>query len=348
MENKSLHSGVIVALHTLGYEDSDVLPKLDDVRKSYFNKARQLHPDKNSKADNMTREKKEEAFKKLLNAYKLVTEFIIENDINEENSESDEEYDSDTEDQGDEEICFTAEEYKDVNMFTTNSHSVSIKIPTKHADAWEQVLDEYLGNKIDRTSGHNGVQFKSQKGVSITLWKKKEDTSTILVDGKIAYLEFAEKDMRKLYLEVKLKVEKNKDLQTRKNIERKSKNSKFLKERPRYKILKSHSNSLKMTVKRAVQEQLDKSVSKLLNDNISLVNDTITLEEDDESEPVEASEDKSVSVHNYAGAKSSKLIHTVEDKVTLSKDEFEESTKVRVQEEKTKTDSKPLKKKMNP
>ena len=113
--------------------------------------------------------------------------------------------------------------------------------------------------------------------------------------------------------------------------EKKPRSKKKLNDRPKYKILKSQSNSLKMTVKRAVQEQLDKSVSKLLNENISLTNETITLEEDD----VESSDlEKSVKTfRNDARAKQSKNTHTVEnEKVIITKIESKQSTTVNGEE----------------
>ena len=81
---------------------------------------------------------------------------------------------------------------------------MTIKIPTIHADAWKDVLDERVGIKADRSSTSNGIQFKTKNGVSITLWKKhNENESTILIDGQKDYLDFAENEIRKLYFLVK-------------------------------------------------------------------------------------------------------------------------------------------------
>ena len=158
MENKNLNSRLIVAFQMLGFEDISKLPKLEDVRKQFFDCARKTHPDKNSNTDSATKEKRKEKFKKLFNAYKLTTEFIIQNEDNQEDTEDYEDFDSDTEDQGDEEICFDEKEYREVNIVSTNSHSVTIKIPTIHADTWEQVLDQEYGTKIDRSVNNNGIQ----------------------------------------------------------------------------------------------------------------------------------------------------------------------------------------------
>ena len=92
-------------------------------------------------------------------------------------------------------------------MFCTNTKSVTIKIPTNHADAWKAVLEEQIGIKGDRSKNSNGIQYKTESGVSITLWKKfKEEESTILIDGKKDYLDFAENEIRKLYFLVKKKI----------------------------------------------------------------------------------------------------------------------------------------------
>ena len=64
-----------------------------------------------------------------------------------------------------------------------------------------------MGDGIDRSKSHNGIQFKTVQGVSITLWKKpKEKESTIKIDGKEGYLNFAEIEMKNLYMSVKSKV----------------------------------------------------------------------------------------------------------------------------------------------
>ena len=90
MERNLINSEVVKALVMLGYEDYKQLPTLQKVRKIFFNCARMHHPDKNSKADTKTKEEKEEMFKKIMNAYKIVAEVIIEAEALTEEDEFDE------------------------------------------------------------------------------------------------------------------------------------------------------------------------------------------------------------------------------------------------------------------
>ena len=84
--------------------------------------------------------------------------------------ENEDEYEEEDEDGDfDDEITFTQEEFKEVNFVKTNTRSVTIKIPTKHANAWEEVLEKEVGNKCDRTATSNGTQYKTTNGVSITI-----------------------------------------------------------------------------------------------------------------------------------------------------------------------------------
>ena len=214
MNLTKMDSEIFEAFQMLGFDEIDQFPTLQEVRKGFFDCARRYHPDKNIDSDENTKEEREEIFKKLLNAYTLVSETIIESysTENEEGDEDEDDSDYDTEDQGFDEIEFEKEEYKEVNMFSTNTKSVTYKIPTIHADAWKAVLGEQIGIKCDRSKSSNGIQFKTLSGVSITLWKKiKEEESTILIDGKKDYLDFAENEIRKLYFLVKRKL-KRKDI----------------------------------------------------------------------------------------------------------------------------------------
>ena len=138
MESEQTYSEyeVTEALIILGFEETDQLPKLKAVRKTFFNIAKFNHPDKNAAEEEKTKEEREEFLKKVLNAYNLVVKAIFENEkryMEEDDVEEDE--DEDTEDQGDDEICFTEEKFKEVNLVKTNQRSLTIKIPTKHADA---------------------------------------------------------------------------------------------------------------------------------------------------------------------------------------------------------------------
>ena len=154
-----MNSEVSQALKVLGYDNDDKLPTLKEVRKEFFRCARTNHPDKNTDMDDKSKEEREEEFKSILNAYNIVAEAIIESDShnteNDEDMDEDEEYE--TEDQGYDEIEFEKEEFKEVYVFSTNTRSVTIRIPTVHADARIDVLTEKIGIKcyvVVSTSAH--------------------------------------------------------------------------------------------------------------------------------------------------------------------------------------------------
>ena len=72
------YTTVMKALELLGLNNSYELPTLERVRKAFFEIAKKNHPDKNQKSDKDTKQAREENFKIILNAYKLVAEYIIE------------------------------------------------------------------------------------------------------------------------------------------------------------------------------------------------------------------------------------------------------------------------------
>ena len=132
MDSNGENGDLKQALKILGFQSLSVLPKLQEIRKAFFNIARQNHPDKNSKEDNATKESRQEYFKTLLNAYNYVAEIIIENDSSpKEEEEDDDEFE--TEDQPDDEICYTAEEFKNVNIVETNTRSVTVTRPKAYS-----------------------------------------------------------------------------------------------------------------------------------------------------------------------------------------------------------------------
>ena len=74
-----------------------------------------------------------------------------------------------------------------------------------HSDAWRTVLEKNYGQAISLPTkyGTSPVQYKSE-GVSITVWKKeKQSKSTILIQGRENYLNFASKQLPRLFKEVK-------------------------------------------------------------------------------------------------------------------------------------------------
>ena len=158
------------------FEEGEPIPQLKEVRRRFFRMAKECHPDKNSYEDEECKKRKEEQFKSILNAYNEIADFLSNNVVIEEEDE--------------EEIVARAE-FKEANRVNLNLKSVTIIIPTAHADAWKEILKNTIGIKADRSESHNGIQFKTNDGINITLWKKKkEDTSTIMIDGKKGFLDF--------------------------------------------------------------------------------------------------------------------------------------------------------------
>ena len=94
-----------------------------------------------------------------------------------------------------------------MKFVTVNLQSVKINIPTVNADQWERILERNFGSPVDRSNSSNGKQYKTSEGVSITIWKKKEETSTILINGKKEYLKFCIDEIPKLFNEFKAEFE---------------------------------------------------------------------------------------------------------------------------------------------
>ena len=168
MNYNNANSDISQYLKKLGLQKCDELPTIKDLRKAFFSSARINHPDKNSKLDPITRSKKEEMFKELLNAYNEIAEAIFsqakEYDDEDEDDYEDMEEDFDEDDYFDE-LSFTKDEFHEINITETNLHSFTIKIPANHVDAWEEILEQHVGNKCDRSAKSNGLQFKNFGGL---------------------------------------------------------------------------------------------------------------------------------------------------------------------------------------
>ena len=188
---------VIKDLNTLGFKELEELPKLKDVKKSYYEMAKELHPDKHMDEDENVKKEFEEKFKTLLNAYKRLSLFILKNTNNNEN---------------DEEENLIRKEFESMNVMTMNQNSVRLSIPKNHAPFWRQVFQNKFGFPNDQSATDNGEQFKTKTGVSITLWeKKKASRSTILISGpKSMYLSFVNEGITKLFEEVLQKASQSK------------------------------------------------------------------------------------------------------------------------------------------
>ena len=64
-------------------------------------------------------------------------------------------------------------------------------------------MERNFGPRKDHSKRNNGKQYKTQKGVSITIQLKKEDASMILGGGKKEYLSFAIHKIPRLFKEFK-------------------------------------------------------------------------------------------------------------------------------------------------
>ena len=67
-------------------------------------------------------------------------------------------------------------------------------------------MEAKYGIHRDQTETKNGKQFKTEGGISITIWNKKKDKSTMLIDGKEGYLDFTENVLPQIFTLVKERV----------------------------------------------------------------------------------------------------------------------------------------------
>ena len=70
---------LIECFELFGFKNIKELPHLKEVRKQYYRAAKSCHPDKNVTESAETKQEREEYFKKLLNAYNELAQFISEN-----------------------------------------------------------------------------------------------------------------------------------------------------------------------------------------------------------------------------------------------------------------------------
>ena len=79
---------LVMNLRILGLQSIPKLPKLKEVKKAYFQKSKELHPDKHMSDEEDIIKEFEEKFKVLLNAYRKVSLYIIKNgEVQEEDTE---------------------------------------------------------------------------------------------------------------------------------------------------------------------------------------------------------------------------------------------------------------------
>ena len=156
-------------LMILGFNNCTSIPKMKEVRVQFLKRSLECHPDKPGGSD--------DKMKELLEAKKKVSEYIMKNV---------------KEDTNDDEESLARKEFKDANMEIVNKKSVTFHVPTGHVMAWEEVLRIHFGfPSIDNSDTNNGKQFDTIEGYHIKIWKKSTEKSTVVVDGKEGYFNFA-------------------------------------------------------------------------------------------------------------------------------------------------------------
>ena len=121
-------------LKILGVENTKKLPKVKEIKKIYYKKSKELHPDKHAKEDESTKKQYEEKYKEFLTAYRNISLYIIENGEVKED---------------DEEEILSRKEFENVNIVIRNQKSATMTIPKEHTEAWITVLHEHFGRPVD-------------------------------------------------------------------------------------------------------------------------------------------------------------------------------------------------------
>ena len=78
----------------------------------------------------------------------------------------------------------TRKQFKEFNEVTINASCVTIKYPTKYYDLYDRSFSHRFGKPKDNSKTGNGKQYTVPGGIFVTIYKKREDFSTILVQGK--------------------------------------------------------------------------------------------------------------------------------------------------------------------
>ena len=142
-------------LELLGFKEEQI-PGVKEIRKSFIQLSKQLHPDKNTSLSEEDKRNAEERFKNILVAYTSLLKTLLENENDEDSEEEDVEEEDEEED---EEIMY---EFKEMNSVTVNMTSVTIRVPTKHVDQWEIILSRNYGDPIHRSNKNNGKQYHTE------------------------------------------------------------------------------------------------------------------------------------------------------------------------------------------
>ena len=169
-----MNAQVISSMQILEIDDMSKLPLMKTVRKQFLKLAKAKHPDGGVGS--------EEDFVELLEAKEYLMNHIKHNKQDENDDEE-------------ESLC--RKEFDDANITTINEDSVTVKIPNDHVSSWRKVLNDKFGTPrlLIVKHGVSPHQYKTETGVAITSWlkeKSKDKKSTILVQGRTAYIKFAQ------------------------------------------------------------------------------------------------------------------------------------------------------------
>ena len=115
----------------LGLTVSEHLPKLKEVKKAYYDRSKEIHPDKHMNEEEEEKKLFQEKFKRLHTAYTTISKFIIKNS---------------TVIEDDEEESWARKEFENANVMTMNERSVTLSIPKEHTKAWINVFVKILGD----------------------------------------------------------------------------------------------------------------------------------------------------------------------------------------------------------
>ena len=124
-------------LTVMGFDNTETLPTMMNLRKTFIKLAVEKHPDKGGNEDD---------FKELYQAYEFLGNLISNSDAEEENIEEAE----------------AKKRFREETWEEVNSSSITIKVNSNEGDAWEETLRENFGPSTKNSkveSQNNGEKF---------------------------------------------------------------------------------------------------------------------------------------------------------------------------------------------
>ena len=188
-------SGQNILDEAVKYMQFDNVPStMKELNSRYRKLALIMHPDKHG---NSSAAKKD--FQELLNHYKVLGDYIINNDNN---------------DSADEEEKDNMDIFKQFNFDQKNIFSPTINIENNLANAWKVVLTQKFGDRVEKkdTNGllfqHSNFVYNSESvTITVTLWimPKTDNQSKLLIQSKkqVANDVFTLKNLPDLYSDVR-------------------------------------------------------------------------------------------------------------------------------------------------